>query len=152
MATALEYQIVTLLFAHWKLDGRSQQGSPVLVPADRDLIPDAGVHNSDPFFVRYYADDAMLVEIVQWLGYRQSLRAAQSLALDHFRLLGERGNQAPPVVVRTEVSDWNSSVEVLEWTLDSEAMAFSMFETKARKLQARVWTGRHHGNTPPSEK
>ena len=76
---------------------------PILrVAADCAPIPGAGGLMSDPSFVRFYGDDAILVEIVQWLDFRRCLCATQSLASDHFRLLRERGPRDPPIVVPSE--------------------------------------------------
>ena len=117
---------------------KTQNRPFVLVPQDCAQIPGAGGLISDPFFVRFYADDAILVEIVQWLDFRRCLRATQSLASDHFRLLGERGPRDPSLLSPRKMSNWDTSMEVLGWTLDTEALTISLSEKKVGKFQSLI--------------
>ena len=61
------------------------------------MPPNTGGGIHDIFFVRYYVDDDLMVE-VQWCpsGIR-CLMASASLASDHFRLFRERSARGPPL-------------------------------------------------------
>ena len=63
------------------------------------------------FIVRYYVDDGNLVEVHWRPDFRRCLRAVQSLASAHFRLLGERGVSDPPLLSAKKISDWDTQLE-----------------------------------------
>ena len=68
--------------------------------------------------MRYYVDDGILVELQWWPDGRRCLRAVQSLASDHFRLLGERGVSDPPLLSTSKITDWDTRLELLGWIID----------------------------------
>ena len=70
----------------------------------------------------YYVDDGILVR-VQWRpDGRRCMRAGQSLASDHFRVLGVRGASDPPLLSASKITNWNTRLEVLGWWVDAEAL------------------------------
>ena len=71
--------------------------------------------------MRYYVDDGILVEVQWWPDGRRCLRAVQSLASGHFRLLGECGVPDPPLLCARKITDWHTQPEVLGWIIDTEA-------------------------------
>ena len=83
----------------------------------------------------YYVDDGILVELQRWLDGRRCLRAVQSLASDHFRLLGERGVSDPPLRSVRKITDWDTQLEVLGWIIDTEALTVTLPSHKRLKLQ-----------------
>ena len=78
------------------------------------------------FFVRYYVDDGILVEVQWWPDGRRCLRAVQSLTSDHFRLLGEREVSDPPLLSASKITDWDTRLEVLGWIIDTEALTVTL--------------------------
>ena len=64
--------------------------------SDCECVPrtggDAGYH----FFVRFYVDDGILVEVRFFQDGRRLRRAIESLPPDQLRLLGPRGSPPPP--------------------------------------------------------
>lgn len=65
---------------------------------------------------------------------RRRLRAVQSLATDHFRLLGDRGASDPPLISPTKVTNFETRLEVLGWVLDTEQLTISMTDRKQHRL------------------
>ena len=64
---------------------RTLWGVPVVsLPRDCRPVPGAGGNAGSYFFVRYYVDDGILVELQWWPDGRRCLRAVQSLASDYF--------------------------------------------------------------------
>ena len=61
------------------------------IPSDCERVPGNGSDAVDPFFVRFCVDDGILVEVCFFQDGRRLRRAIESLASDHFRLLGPRG-------------------------------------------------------------
>ena len=57
------------------------------------------------FFVRYYVYDGILVEVQWWPDGRRCMRAVQSSASDHFRLLGVRGASDPPLFSASKITN-----------------------------------------------
>ena len=86
--------------------------------------------------MRYYVDDGILVELQWWPDGRRCLRAVQSLASDHFRLLGERGVSDPPLLSTSKITDWDTRLEVLGWIIDTEALTVTLPSRKRLKLRS----------------
>lgn len=64
------------------------------------------------------------------------MRTVQSLASDHFHLLGERSVPDPPLSPGGKLTNWNTRLEVLGWVVDTEALT-EMFPPHTRfKLHA----------------
>jgi len=83
--------------------------SAVSLPRDCEpVVMDGGFAGSE-FFVRYYVDDGVLVEARFFRDGRRCLRAVQSLASDHFRLLGSRGPHDPPLISKKKVTNFSTS-------------------------------------------
>lgn len=89
------------------------------------------------FFVRYYVDDGVLVEAKFFQDGRRCRRAVQSLASDHFRLLGVRGPKDPPLLSREKITNLSTRLEVLGWVLDTQRLTVTMPAQKQQKL-ARI--------------
>ena len=87
------------------------------------------------FFVRYNVDDGILVEVRWWTEGRRYFLAVQSLASDHFRLLGERGVSDPPLLSARKITDLNTPLEVFGWIIDTEARTVTLPSHKRLKLQ-----------------
>ena len=68
------------------------------IPSDCERVPGNGGDIGDPFFVPFYVDDGILVEVRVFKDGRRLQRAIVSLASDHFRLLGPRGPRNPTPV------------------------------------------------------
>ena len=60
----------------------------------------------------------------------------QSLASDHFRLLGARGVSDPPLVSTNKITDWDTRLEVLGWIIDTEALTVTLPSRKRLKLSS----------------
>ena len=86
--------------------------------------------------MRYNVDDGILVECQWWPDGRPCLRAVQSLASDHFRLLGERGVSDPPLLSTSKITDWDTRLEVLGWIIDTEALTVTLPSRKRLKLRS----------------
>ena len=71
--------------------------------------------------MRYYVDDGILVEVQWWPDGRCCMRAVQSLASDHFRLLGVRGASDPPLLSASKIANWDMRLEVMGWLVGTEA-------------------------------
>ena len=72
---------------------------------DCQPVPGTGGNTGSFFFVRYYVDDGILVELQWWPDGRRCQRAVQSLASDHFRLLGESGASDPPLLSNRKITN-----------------------------------------------
>ena len=106
----------------------------VAIPRDCGPVPGSGGSTGSYFFVRYYVDDGILVELQWWPDGRRCLRAVQSLASDHFRLLGERGVSDPPLLSARKTTNWDTQLEVLGWIIDTEALTVTLPSHKRLKL------------------
>ena len=114
-------------------DARNRVVAPL--PSDCADLGEWGGRFYDPFFVRYYVDDGILVEVQWWPDGRRCLRATRSLVSDHFRLFGERGANEPPLLSEKKMSDWDTCLEVLGYVIDSECMTVSLSPQKISKLR-----------------
>ena len=85
--------------------------------------------------MRYYVDDGIVGELQWWPDGRRCLRAVQSLASNHFRLLDERGVSDPPLLSARKITDWDTQLEVLGWIIDTEALTVTLPSHKSLKLQ-----------------
>ena len=63
------------------------------------------------------------------------MRAVQSLASDHFRLLGERGASDPPLLSAGKNTNWDTCLEVLGWIVDTESLTVTLPSPKRLKLR-----------------
>ena len=121
--------------AHVKMS--PPRGAPVAsLPRDCRPVPGTGGTTGGYFFVRYYVDDGILVEVQWWPDGRRCLRAVQSLASDHFRLLGERGVSDPPLLSTSKITDWDTRLEVLGWIIDTETLTVTLPCHKRLKLRS----------------
>ena len=71
-------------------------------------------------------DGRILVELQWWPDGRRCQRAVQSLASDHFRLLGERGVSDPPLLSDRKITSWDTRLEVLGWIIDTEVLTVTL--------------------------
>ena len=92
----------------------------VSIPHEFGPVPGSGGNTGRILFVRYYGDDGILVELQWWTDTRRCLRAVQSLASDHVCLLGERGVSDPPLLSAKNFTNWDTQLEVLGWSIDTE--------------------------------
>ena len=58
--------------------------------------------------MRCFVDDGSLVEVQWWPDGRRCMRAVQSLASDHFRMLGVRGASDPPLLSASKITNWDT--------------------------------------------
>ena len=107
----------------------------VSIPAGCGPVSGSGGNAGNYFFVRYYVNDGIVVELQWWPDGRRCLRADQSLASDHFRLLGERGVSDPPLLSARKITDWDTQMEVLGWIIDTEAPTVTLPSHRRLKLQ-----------------
>ena len=109
-------------------------------PLARDCrtVSGSGGYAGSRFCVRYYVDDGMLVEVQWWPDGRRCMRAVQSLASDHFRLLGVRGASGSPLLSASKINNWDTGLEVLGWLVDTEARTVTAPPHKRLKLRMRL--------------
>ena len=69
------------------------------------------------------------------------MRAVQSLASDHFRLLGVRGASDPPLLSASNITNWDTRLEVLGWLVDTEALTVTAPPHKRLKLRLIAFSG-----------
>ena len=69
----------------------------------------------------------------------------QSLASDHFRLLGERGVSDPPLLSTSKITNWDTRLEVLGWIIDTEALTVTLPSRNRLKLRSLLaeWPPSH---------
>ena len=84
--------------------------------------------------MRYYVDDGILIEVRFFADGRRCRKAVQSLASDHFRLLGSRGPNDPPLLKRSKLTDFSTRLDVLGWVLDTHELTITMTQRKHDKL------------------
>ena len=112
------------------------RGVPVVsIPGDYGPVSCSGGNAGDYFFVRYYLDDVIPVELQWWPDGRRCLRAVQWLASDNVRLLGERGVSYPPHLYARKITDWDTQLEVLGYIIHTEAGTVTLPSRKSLKLQ-----------------
>ena len=68
------------------------------IPSKCERVPGTSGDAGDPIFVRFYVAGSIVVEVRFFQNGRWLRRAIESLASDHFRLLGPRGLRDPPPV------------------------------------------------------
>ena len=105
------------------------------LPRDCQPVPGVGGNTGSYFFARYYVDDGILVEVQWWPDGRRCMRAVQSLASDHFRLLGERGASDPPLLSAGKIMNWDTCLEVLGWIVNTESLTVTVPTPKRLKLR-----------------
>ena len=116
------------------------RGVPVVsIPGDCGPVSGSGGNAGNYFFVRYYVDDGILFELQWWPDGRRCLRAVQSLASDHFCLLGERGVSDPPLLSARKITDWDTQLGVLGWIIDTETrtVTFPSISASSCKISLR---------------
>ena len=79
-----------------------------------------------PFFVPYYVDYGILVEVQWWPDGRRCRRASVSLASDHYRLFRVRSSRDPILLAPHKISLWDTRLCVLGWDIDTVAMTISV--------------------------
>ena len=109
-------------------------GSVTSLPRDCRTVSGSGGYAGSRFFVRDYVDDGILVEVQWWPDGRRCMRAVQSLASDHLRLLGVRGASDPPLLSASKITNWDTRLEVLGWLVDTEALTVTAPPHKRLKL------------------
>ena len=109
----------------------------VPTPSDCERVPGTGTGSDDggPFFVLFYVDDGILVEVSVVQDGRRLRRAMESLVLDYFRLLGPRGPRNPPYWKRIRSWGWSTPLEVLDWVLRTYNVTTPLPPRKSSKLR-----------------
>ena len=120
---------------HVKVIPSAAAGPAVPVPPDCLPIVGEGGYAGSRFFVRYYVDDGVLIEVRFFEDGRRCLKAIQSIASDHFRLLGVRGPSDPPLLAKSKLTDFSTRLEVLGWVLDTHELTLTLPERKHDKLR-----------------
>lgn len=105
------------------------------LPSGCQKVQGTGGFAGSPFFVRYYVDDGILVEVRFFADGRRCLHAVRSLASDHYRLLGNRGTNNPPLLSPAKITNFETRLEVLGWTLDTHELSIPMTPRKGAKTQ-----------------
>ena len=91
------------------------------------------------FFVRFYVDDGVSVEVQCYPSGDRCLCASASLASDHFRSFGYRAPTAPPLLSKHNFCHWDTQLAVLGWEIDSVAMNISLTKAKVAKLRGLLF-------------
>lgn len=120
--------------AHVVVEQPVDSARPVALHPRVVTPPGRGGGVNDDFFVEYYVDDGILVEVQHFANRGRCLTASASLASDHFHLFGERHAGDPPLLSSSKVSSWNTRLTVLGWDIDTIAMTISLPEEKLTQL------------------
>ena len=97
--------------------------------------PGRGGGAEDSFFVRFYVDDRVSVEVQWYPSDDRCFCALASLASNHFRLFGDHAPSDPPLFSKHKITDWDTQLEVLGWEIYSVAMTTSLTKAKVAKLR-----------------
>ena len=84
------------------------------------------MYKRQPFFVLYYVDDGMLVEVQWWPDGRRCRRASVSLASDHYRLFGVRSSRDLTLLASHKILLWDTRLCMLGWNIDTVAKTISV--------------------------
>ena len=114
-----------------------------LPPNCRVPLGQKGGRRSD-FFVRYYVDDGILVEVQWWPDIRRSRHPSASLASHHYRLFGERSARDPALLSPHKISQWNTGLCVRRWDIDT--VAISVPHAKLERLRETLSEWPSDGN------
>lgn len=98
--------------AHVRVNAETER-EVMPIPPDCERVPGSGGGAGDRYFVRFHVDDGILVEVLFFRDGRRLRRAIESLASDHFRLLGPRGPNDPPLLEYHKILGWITCLEVL---------------------------------------
>ena len=85
--------------------------------------------------MRYFVHDGILVGVQWWPDGRRCMRAMQSLASDHFGLLGVRGASDYSLLPASKITNWNTRLEVIGWLVDTVALTETAPPHERLKLQ-----------------
>lgn len=112
--------------------------SPPPFPPHCRIPPGVGGGAADNFFIRFYVDDGILVEVAWSPTGERCKRASASCATDHFRLFGERGPVDPPLFSAHKLSSWMTKLVVLGWEIDTVAMTIAAPVEKLESLRVML--------------
>ena len=101
-------------------------------------MPGTGGNTGSWRFGQYYVDDCILVELQWWPDGRRCQRVVQSLASNHFRLLGEGGVYDLPLISDLQITNWDTRLEVLGWIIDTETLTMTLPPHERGKLFERL--------------
>ena len=107
---------------------------PASLPPGCRVPRGRGGGKRSPFFVLYYVDDGILLEVQWWPDGRRCRRASASLASDHHRLFGLR-SPGDPNLLSHKISPWDTRLCVLGWDIDTVAMTISVPLAKLERLR-----------------
>ena len=129
-ATAFADAVVTeqgrAATAHINVQPPSAHEKSIPFPRGCKIPNGSGGGANDRYFIRFYVDDGILVEVEWFPRGERCKRASESCASDHFRLLGERGPDDPPPLVPTQTFVvWATKLVVLGWEIDTVAMTIA---------------------------
>ena len=108
---------------------------PVSLPRGCRVPRGRGGKRRSPFFVLYYVDDGILVEVPWWPDGRRCRRASASLLSDHYRLFGMRSSRDPTLLSPHKISLWDTRLCVLRWDIDTVTMTISVPLEKLERLR-----------------
>ena len=119
------------------------------IPPDCERVPGNDSDAGDPFFVRFYVDDGILVEVRLFQNGRRFRRVIESLASDHFRLLGPHGSRDPPLLKAHKILGRSTRLEVLGRVLDTDKLTIFLPCRKSSKLRQILadWPNSRHSAT-----
>ena len=84
----------------------------------------------DPFFTTVYVDDYLLTRVHHSDDDTSALTAWASLASHHVRLIGPGETGATPILAPIKSTDWNTTIDALGFTINSNTMRISMTREK----------------------
>lgn len=121
--TSLDNAVLTELgrraTAHVEVPLPVEQEVPPPFPPGCRIPPGSGGGLSDSFFVKFYVDDGILVEVVWESKGARCKVASASCVSDHFRVFGDRGPGDFPLLSPHKLSWWQTRLCVLGWEIDT---------------------------------
>ena len=105
------------------------------IPSDCERAPGAGGDAGDPFFLKFYVDDGILVEVRFFQHGGRLQLAMKSLASDCFRLFGPRGPRDPSLLEAHNIVGGKTRLEVLGWILDTDKLTIFLPPRKSSELR-----------------
>ena len=117
----------------WEI-GRPKQVPPCVRLKNKD-VPRGGPH--EPFFATVYVDDFIMVRVQDDPTDQSALVASASLTSDHIRLFGPGEAGATPILAPQKSTDWDTTVDLLGFTVNTHTLPISVMEEKIAAISLR---------------